>query len=148
MAEALASKVLTSLNLTEKIQIFSAGIAAFPCAPVSDEAHSVLSGQGLDLSGHKARQLTEEMVNDADLILTMTAAQKQLLQDLFPDMAKKIFIVKEFAEHSQDIEDINKQEQFSYDIADPCGKSEAVYQQCAEELSQAIEGVIKRVVSG
>jgi protein-tyrosine-phosphatase len=98
MAEGLASKILQRLKLTEKIDVFSAGIAALPGAPASSEAHSVLFRQGLDLSGHKARQLTKEMINDADLILTMTAAQKQLLQEFFPDMAEKIFIVKEFSE--------------------------------------------------
>lgn len=147
MAEALASKILQRLNLTEKIDVFSAGLAAFPGASASSEVHSVLSGQGLDLSGHKARQLTEEMINDADLILTMTAAQKQLLQDLFPGMAEKIFIAKEFAEDPQDVEDTDKHEQYSYDIADPYGKSEAVYQQCAEELAQAVEDIIKRIQS-
>lgn len=149
MAETLASKMVSSLNLTENIRISSAGIAAFPGAPASDEAHAVLSGQGLDLSGHQARQLTEEMINDADLILTMTADQKQLLQDLFPDMAEKVFIVKEFAENSPDLKEskgADTQGQLSYDIADPYGKSETVYQQCANELSQAIEGVIKRLV--
>jgi protein-tyrosine-phosphatase len=143
MAEGLASKILQRLKLTEKIDVFSAGIAALPGAPASSEAHSVLFRQGLDLSGHKARQLTKEMINDADLILTMTAAQKQLLQEFFPDMAEKIFIVKEFAEHPQDMEG----ERFSYDIADPYGKSEAVYQQCAEELAQAIEKIFKNIQS-
>lgn len=97
MAEALAGKILRSLNLAEKVEVASAGLNAFPGAAASREACSVLKEKGIDVSGHRARQLNEEMVRQADLILTMTAAQKRRLLELFPEAARKIFVLKEFA---------------------------------------------------
>lgn len=140
MAEFLASKILRHLNLEDKFEVSSAGLAAFPGAPASPGACAVLSREGIDVSDHRARQLTEEMVHSADLILTMTAAQKQHLVDLFPEDAEKIFILKEFAQGSPpDTEE-------SLDIIDPFGQPESVYQECADELVQVIEQAIKRIV--
>lgn len=138
MAEALASKILHRLNMAGKFKVASAGLAAFPGAPASSGARSVLSREGVDVSEHQAKQLTEEMLHNADLILTMTAAQKQHLRDLFPEAAEKIFILKEFADQSQDTE---------YDIPDPFGQPESVYQQCAEELARVIEATLTRLQS-
>lgn len=98
MAEALAGKILCSFNLAEKIEVSSAGLDAFPGAAASRQACAVLKEEGIDLSGHRARQLNEEMVRQADLILTMTAAQKRRLLELFPEAADRIFILKEFAD--------------------------------------------------
>jgi protein-tyrosine-phosphatase len=141
MAEALASKIIDRLNPAGKLEVASAGLAAFPGAPASIGACSVLSGEGVDVSEHKAKQLTEEMLHDADLVLTMTAAQKEHLADLFPETAEKIFVLKEFAQGpSPDIEE------GSHDITDPFGQPESVYRQCAGELAQAIEQAIKRII--
>lgn len=98
MAEGLAGKVLHSLNLADKIEVVSAGLAAFPGMPASSGALQVLAEEGLDFSRHKARQLTAEMVSQADLVLTMTTAQKRRLLELYPEASDKIFILKELAE--------------------------------------------------
>lgn len=98
MAEGLATKVLRRLNLADKIEVESAGLAAFPGMPASSEALQVLAEEGLDFSKHKARQLTGEIVSQADLILTMTTAQKRRLLELFPEASGKVFILKELAE--------------------------------------------------
>ncbi|HHV34902.1 MAG TPA: low molecular weight protein arginine phosphatase [Syntrophomonadaceae bacterium] len=140
MAEGLASKIINRLNLVGKLEVASAGLAAFPGAPASSGARSVLSREGIDVSEHQAKQLTEDMLYNADVILTMTAVQKQHLTDLFPEVAEKIFILKEFAQGSSP-----DTEEESHDIPDPFGQPERVYQQCADELAQVIEQVLKRI---
>ncbi len=205
MAENLASKILHRFNLAGNVEVASAGLAAFPGAPPSSGALYALSQEGIDSSGHRAKQLTGEMVRDYDLILTMTAAQKRHLLDLFPDSAEKVFVLKEFADPGsapavsaglaemveraqvkrddfwkangkairkleeerslllrrlEEIEDeitawkdrlgqeilsetreIKKLEEklVKYDISDPYGQSEKVYQRCAEEISSVLE---------
>ncbi len=96
MAEALARKLLRRSNLENQVEVASAGLAALPGAPASTEALSVLADEGLDLSGHRAVQLTREMAQAADLIFTMTASQKRQLLELYPEARGKVFILKEF----------------------------------------------------
>lgn len=145
MAECLAFQMIDRLNLNGKLEVASAGLAAFPGASASNGARSVLSREGVDVSGHQAKQLTADMLQDADLVLTMTAAQKRHLVDLFPEAADKIFTLKKFALGlPQDTEEGHEE----HDIPDPFGQPESVYRQCAEELAQVVEEVIRRIADG
>ncbi len=55
----------------EDVEIGSAGTSAWDGAPASDGSLLVALERQLDLGGHAARQVTTEMVREADLILTM-----------------------------------------------------------------------------
>ena len=69
------------------------------------EAIEVMEEKGIDISGHSARQVTKEIIDDADLVLTMTTRHKELLKNDFPSANGKIFTLKEFAGTGIDIED-------------------------------------------
>lgn len=76
------------------IQAESAGIFAENGQPASREAISVCAGLGADLSAHKSRRLTRLIAENSDLMITMTASQKdQLLLDGYP--AEKISTLSE-----------------------------------------------------
>ena len=51
-------------------QIASAGTMALAGAPIDPSSGELLAGHGIDASGFVARQLTADMVREADLILT------------------------------------------------------------------------------
>jgi protein-tyrosine-phosphatase len=72
MAEVIARRRIAELGL-EHVDVQSAGVAAFGGAPASDGAVRVVAAHGLDLSRHRARQLSAQEAAGADLILTMTA---------------------------------------------------------------------------
>ena len=84
---------------------------------------SVLAAEeyGIDLSGHRARQLTVEIAENAEEIYTMTPAQAYLLKQLLPH--KKIFPLTDDG------------------ISDPFGGSEEVYRRCAREIKTAVERI-------
>src|SRR5512139_239226 len=71
LAEALFRRMLEEAGRPD-IQVGSAGSAAIDGAPASEGAYLVALEQGLDLSGHRARLLTRELVEGADLILAMS----------------------------------------------------------------------------
>lgn len=98
MAEHIARRLLQQMNLNKEIQVASAGLSALPGAPASVEAQDVLAKNGIDLSGHQAAQLSGELVEQADLIFTMTARQKRQLLELFPEARHKVFVLKEYGE--------------------------------------------------
>jgi protein-tyrosine phosphatase len=60
----------------------SAGIAALVGRPADPVAVELLARRGIDLSAHRARQLTPDMVGAADLVLVMEAAQQQEIERL------------------------------------------------------------------
>lgn len=72
MAEAIARRLLEQRGV-EGVQVASAGTAAWDGAPASEGAYLVTLEHGLDVSAHRARQLTTDMVAAADLVLGMSA---------------------------------------------------------------------------
>ncbi len=64
--------------------VASAGIAALEGRPADPIAVELMRERGLDLSGHRARQLTDELVLAADLVLVMEQAQVRLVETIAP----------------------------------------------------------------
>src|SRR5437879_4265595 len=69
LAASLLERALKERGL--EVTVTSAGTGAWDGAPASEGAYLVGLERGLDLSGHRARLLTRELVERADLILTM-----------------------------------------------------------------------------
>jgi protein-tyrosine-phosphatase len=70
LAEALARREAIERGLAD-IEVASAGTSAWEGAPASDGALLVALERGLDLSGHRAQQLTRELVQAHDVVLAM-----------------------------------------------------------------------------
>jgi len=108
MAEALLRKMLFE-DLGEKaatIQVVSAGTGAISGSKAAQNAIAVMEREGIDLRGHKAKQITLELINAADLVLTMTLEQKQSVQKLTATAKGKIFTLNEFATGVKELESI------------------------------------------
>lgn len=106
MAEALLRKMLTE-DLGEKaatIQVISAGTGAITGDIATPNAIEVMKHEGINLQGHRAQRVTPEMVNAADLVLTMTLDQKKAVLNMLPSAKHKVFTLVEFAEGVKEIE--------------------------------------------
>lgn len=99
MAEGLLKAMQSDFSVS------SAGVSSVDGWNATPEAIEVMREKGIDISGHSARQVTGDMIDDADLILTMTTRHKKLLINDYPQAAGKIFTLKEFAGTGIDIED-------------------------------------------
>jgi protein-tyrosine phosphatase len=60
----------------------SAGIAALVGRPADPLAVALLADRGIDLTGHRARQVTPELLAGFDLVLVMDADQQRDLEAL------------------------------------------------------------------
>jgi len=123
----------------EGLEVSSAGISAFDGEPASYNARKVLFDQwGIDISAHKSRRLTPEMVQEAGLILTMTVAHRDELIRRYGSYKDKIFTLKEY---------INKHFEDEYkndlNIVDPFGGDEEVYKECSVEIKKAVGNLTK-----
>ncbi len=64
--------------------VSSAGLSALVGRPAEPLAVELLAERGIDLSAHRARQLTPDMVAAAELVVVMEAAQQHELERLAP----------------------------------------------------------------
>ncbi len=121
------------------IEASSAGVAASPGSPAMPQAVEVMKEMGLDLSGHRARQVEPEMLQEADLILTMTGRHKDAALGISPSSRNRVFTLKEFVGGGV-TEDT--------DIPDPFGGSLEVYRRCARELEELLSRLVDRLGAG
>ena len=130
MAGALAAK-LAGEEFGREVEIKTAGIAAFPGAPASPQAVTVMEEKGLDLAEHTAQPVSLELVEWAELILTMTAGHKQVMLGQFPQAGQKLFTLGEYAGNPAPQE-----------IPDPFGGTVEDYRRTAQVLEEALRGVL------
>ncbi|HEU5171205.1 MAG TPA: low molecular weight protein arginine phosphatase [Gemmatimonadales bacterium] len=92
VAEAL---LRAALSTRSSLSVASAGTGAWEGAPVSEGAYLVGLEHGLDLSGHRARMLTRDLVAAADLVLTMSRHHAARVADL--GGGDRVHLLGEFA---------------------------------------------------
>ncbi|MDQ7794186.1 MAG: low molecular weight protein arginine phosphatase [bacterium] len=124
-------------------QILAAGTAAVPGSGASALAIQVMGERGLDLGGHRARILSRDLVEQADLVLTMTRAHRQAVLDLVPGAADRTFTLREYAGCP-----VNPPVDEELDISDPLGRGLEVYQAVAGELERLADEVGRRLGGG
>ena len=126
MAEALFREKIRQLGKLDEIEVRSAGIREFKGFLVASHALAVLAEYGIEYD-KKPQGISLELIEWADLVLTMTRLHKYLAIAIFPSLIDKTFTLKEFVEYPN-----------SLDISDPVGKSLSRYRQCAQELDQTL----------
>jgi len=90
MAEVLLQNAFIQSGKTGGV-VSSAGLGALVNHPADPIACQLIAEKGLDISAHRARQLTNEMIHAADLILVMEAWQKAAIETRAPSARGKVF---------------------------------------------------------
>lgn len=130
MAEAIAKDKAAKDNMSIIFQ--SAGIYAHKGDGASTNAISVMKDMGLDIREHIARPLTESMIKEADMVLTMTASQMAVILSVYPEYSDKVSTLLGFIGQSGDIDD-------------PFGGDKDVYSRCSLQLKSAISELINKI---
>lgn len=86
-------------------RIESAGTWAQERLPATALARKTMQRHGLDISTHRSRCVTGEMLKDFDLILTMESTHKEALQAEFPQLIERIFLLSEMVGRKLDVID-------------------------------------------
>ncbi len=103
-AEGLLRLRLDERELTD-IAVASAGISASAGDPVPVDAVAAAAEWGVDLSSHRARQVSAEMMREADLVLIMDGLHLTALATAFPAEREKLHALALF-DPSEDRSDI------------------------------------------
>jgi protein-tyrosine-phosphatase len=112
LAAAIFRKSLEEKGLAGSWQVGSAGTWATPGQAALPSAQAAARVLGLDLSGHRATRLNEQMLSAYDLILVMQSSQKEALQGEFPALYEHIYLLSHVLERrTYDIQDVSSPEQ-------------------------------------
>ena len=133
LAESLARRIAKTRALTD-VTISSAGTNAWENSPASDGALLVGMERGIDLTGHRARSLTHEIVSEADLIFVMTPAHLDQVKQL--GGRGKAHVLDRYAGGPE-----------SDGINDPFGGDLSGYRDTADALEGYLEKVFDRLRS-
>ncbi len=135
MAEALLVRALESAGI-QGFTVESAGIAAWEGSAASEGAYLVMLERGYDISSHRARQLTKELVDRADLILAMGRAHLARIREL--GGGGRAHSIGEFAGRTPD----------GAEIRDPYGTDLDSYRETFRDLTELLPSVVRRLGGG
>lgn len=134
MAEAVARLVAAERGM-KGVEVASAGSAAWAGTPASDGALLVALEREMDLSPHRARSLTREIVDESDLILVMGPHHLERAEALGGH--GKTHLLTEYASRGT----------IDRPITDPFGGDLAMYRETLDELDREIRRALERLAA-
>ena len=130
MAQGLLAKKLQDQK-RDNVEVLSAGIMFTGGLGASYETRELLAKRGVDVSGHRSQRVTIDMLNKADIILVMERLHEQRLLQLHPQVKNRLFLLKEFAQVTEN----------DLDIPDPIGRPKEFYEQTMAIIEQAVDKI-------
>lgn len=75
----------------QQMKIHSAGLSAMVNHSADDKAMYCMDQHQIDMRAHRARQITAELIKQADLILVMSTNQQKHIEQQWPFAKGKVF---------------------------------------------------------
>jgi len=119
----------------------SAGLHSHCGEPMAPHAAEALTRRFVPLSGHQSKQLSADLVADADIILVMSAGHAVHIQRHYPDVSQKVYELGQFA--GDDVPG----ERGQCDIVDPYGMSTEAYENCANLITACVHRLLDYLMS-
>lgn len=163
IAEGILSERSKRL-LDGRVRVRSAGTWARDGREPMPEAVAAAHGHGVDIRTLESTRLTDGLVAESDLILTMTEEQREEVVDTLPPAAPKTYTLKELAELLARLEPLPERSDREgilgriaaahrlrtedrvaveeADIVDPLGLSLAAYRAIAAEIGDTIDTIL------
>jgi protein-tyrosine phosphatase len=109
-----AEALLKSRLAQRGIEVSSAGIHALVDKPMDSTALEVLREHGDDHPDHQGRQLTRELLQQADVILTMEQGHVLKIAQMAPEVRGKTFLLGKW-QNNQEIPDPYRQQKVAFE---------------------------------
>lgn len=111
--------------------IISAGIRAMTGFPADSFSVQVMQENGLDIRQHRAQQITNEMIQSSDLILTMEAKQTHYIETYRPAFKGKVMRIGEYRH---------------FDVPDPYMQGINSFRSAFRLISDGLDDIAERVL--
>lgn len=120
-------EALLALKLKEthpEITVSSAGIDAMVNHAADPIAQALMQDRHIDISAHRARQATSEILFASDLILTMTTDQQEQIQQKYPSTLGRVHRLGKWS---------------GYDVPDPYKRPQVIFEQALILIDQGVD---------
>lgn len=125
---------LAAAELRQKLSgnfiIRSSGLAAVVGSPAEETASRIAKNRGLDLSEHVGTQMDDELARENDLILVMTHAHKEEIEQSYPEARGRVFLLGHWG---------------AGEVPDPYGGPESLYQAVDRQVQEAVRQWVSKL---
>jgi protein-tyrosine-phosphatase len=109
MAEGILNKEISARALNSEYMAQSAGIWGQSNLPAVPHVLKIMGERGIDVSNHRSRIVSGDIINEVNLILTMERSHKEAIYAEFPNKRMNLYLISELVGEKFNIEDpINK----------------------------------------
>jgi protein-tyrosine phosphatase len=160
MAERLVAAYDARYQIPD-VRASSAGTRAVIAHPIHTDAAFVLEKLGGDASNFAARQLTARIASDADLVLTMAKAHRDVVLELAPHQLRRTFTLSEAARLASECNARSVAELAALrpqlaaheisDIPDPLGQPKEYFAMVGSQIAELLPPILelcRRTVDG
>ena len=130
-AALLRHALLAQPEPLKSLGIVSAGVAARDGEPPTDQAVASLKKVGIDISAHRSRPLTQDLVDGALAVFCMTESHRAMISLTAEPPPGDLLLFREFMPDGKK------------EIADPYGSPLPVYESCRDEMVEAIPSIVE-----
>jgi len=135
MAEGLLRHALAGQpEPLRSLDVVSAGVAARGGERVSENSVIALKKVGIDVAHHVSRPLTQQMLDEALVVLCMTESHRAMIRHQANPVPKHLYLFREFMPQRG-----NKE------IPDPYGGPLRAYEASRDEMVEAIPTLIEKL---
>lgn len=124
MAQALLAAALP------ESRVVSAGTSALVGQPADATAQALMAARGLDITAHRAQQVSRVLCQQADIILVMDQPMRRHLEAQYPPVTGKVFRLGEFSK---------------VDVPDPYRQSREAFEQSLARIDAGVDAWIQRM---
>jgi len=133
MAEGLLKHAFASQDESlRSLKVVSAGVSARNGDPVSENAVVALKKTGIDISGHRSRYLTQEMLDRALAVFGMTESHRSMIRLKAVPAPRRLHLFREFLPAPA-----------GHEIVDPYGGPLKAYETARDEMVEAIPSLME-----
>lgn len=142
-----------------RFTVASAGVFGWDDAPVDGMVVLELARLGASAEGFSSRSIDEDMVREADLVLTATRDHRAYLLDRLPDALRRTFTLREFAALVSDVDASSPRDLVEHayrhrsaaqddpDLDDPYRQPPAVHRAVVDQIREAVEVIADRLTA-
>jgi protein-tyrosine-phosphatase len=132
MAAALLQHALVAQpEPLRSLKVISAGVAARMGEAVSENSVLALKKVGIDISEHRSQPLTQEILDQAFVVLCMTESHRAMIQVQAEPVPENLFLFRQFLP-----DEVEKE------IGDPYGGPLRVYEAARDEMVESIPSLV------
>jgi protein-tyrosine phosphatase len=133
MAAALLTQLLEREGLAGHNRVDTAGTWAKEGEPAASLAQEVMQERGLDLSRHRSRRVSGDLLRGYQLVLVMEAGHREAILAEFPDIEARLYLLASMAGNG-------------YSLEDPAEGTIEAYRILADELEDILQRGLPRIL--